>query len=354
MTNYPIHIGSEALAYLPNLLEAEKASQVVVLIDTHTRKWCYPRLKPHLPAHVCIEIMPGETHKNLETCQLIWEQMTQLQLDRKAVVINLGGGVIGDMGGFVAQTYKRGIGFIQVPTTLLSQVDASVGGKLGIDFKGYKNHIGMFADPIAVLIEPTFLATLPPAELRSGLAEVIKHHLIADRSGWESLRQTRPLASPTSTDWGALIAHSVGVKAQIVQQDVTEQGIRKALNFGHTLGHAIEGHRLAEGNPMLHGDAVAIGMIMESWLSWQKGFLSAEAFTEIQTYLSEIYPTPPVPAESFSAIYQRTLNDKKNVGGVINCTLLNEVGQVRVNEPISQSEVLESLEAYNRLVLTQA
>ena len=343
---YPIQIGHESLSQLSAWLETQNFSRLVVLSDDNTHQHCYPRLTGHLPKHDLILIHPGEKYKNLDTCIDLWAQMTDLALDRKALLINLGGGVIGDMGGFVASTYKRGMAFVQIPTTLLSQVDASVGSKLGIDFQGYKNHVGLYQDPLGVYIDPAFLTTLPKAELKSGFAEVIKHHLIADRAAWDQLRlQTEVEALPLED----LIRHSIEIKARIVQADQQEQGLRKALNFGHTIGHALETARLHGPSPLLHGEAIVVGMIAESYLSHQRGLLSLEELRQIEAYFSAIYPEVSIPSQEDEEIYRLSLNDKKNLGGKIMCTLLDGIGQAAVNQEIKQEDIYAALDYYRNL-----
>ncbi|MEM8969941.1 MAG: 3-dehydroquinate synthase family protein, partial [Bacteroidota bacterium] len=226
---------------LADLLSKSSFSQVAVLVDENTRQHCLPLIQEVLPPeYTLVEIKSGELNKNLDTCAHIWAQLTEQHFDRKALLINLGGGVIGDMGGFCAATYKRGISFVNIPATLLAQVDASVGGKLGIDFRGFKNHIGLFQEPQQVLIDAAFLRTLPEQELRSGFAEVIKHALIHDSVYWNKLRG----ASLAQQPWTEHIRHSVQVKSWVVDQDFREGGLRKILNFGHTVGHAVESHFL--------------------------------------------------------------------------------------------------------------
>ncbi|MEL6731128.1 MAG: 3-dehydroquinate synthase [Bacteroidota bacterium] len=344
MRNYPIHIGSSALESLSVFLEESAYTQILVLADTLTHKHCYPHLQAHIPPHQVQLIEPGEIHKNLATCTLLWQAMTDLRLDRRSLVINLGGGVIGDMGGFVASTYKRGIDFVQVPTTLLAQVDASVGGKLGIDFEGYKNHIGLFCEPQGVFIYPAFLQTLPEAELHSGFAEVIKHHLIADAAGWEQLQHLTQLEAG---DMEGLIRHSIQVKEDIVAQDPQEKGLRKALNFGHTIGHAIEGDLLQQGTPILHGEAIAIGMVAESWISSTRGLLSPNRLQTITQYLHSLYPPLTIDLSREEILFDRARNDKKNIGAEVNCTLLDGVGKVKVNQAITQEEMTASLQFWN-------
>jgi len=340
MNSYPIFIGKEALGKLKDLLLTRDYTKILVLCDQHTRRHCYPRLKDQLPAHEVSEIAPGEAYKNLDTCIYLWQAMTMQKMDRHSLVVNLGGGVMGDMGGFVAATYKRGIDFIQVPTTLLSMVDASVGGKLGVDFQGFKNHIGLFQEPQAVVIDPEFLGSLPEEELRSGFAEVIKHHLIADREAWMVLREVDKIRSMDLTE---LIRHSVQIKQGIVEADPLEKGLRKALNFGHTVGHAIEGHQLEKGAPLLHGEAVALGMIAESWICHQRGLLSEGELGEVQGLIRRLYPPYRMEEDDFEALYARAQNDKKNRGGKVICTLLEGIGQARVNEAISREEFMNSL-----------
>ncbi|MEM6763627.1 MAG: 3-dehydroquinate synthase [Bacteroidota bacterium] len=341
MPSYPIDIGESSLLALQEAIY--DASKLMVLADDHTYDACYPLLQPYLPSHHICVITPGESFKVLETCQLIWDALTREQFDRKGILINLGGGVIGDMGGFVAGTYKRGIRFVQLPTTLLAQVDASVGSKLGIDFKGFKNHIGLFLDPVGVYIYPPFLTTLPERQFLSGFAEVIKHHLIADGEAWNTLKAV----SPKSVEISGIIAHSVGVKSRIVHEDPFEHGIRKALNFGHTIGHAIESYFLEHGPLVLHGEAVAAGMIVESFISMKKGLLTEAALYEISRYISSYYTLPTVGEDIFENVFSRMKNDKKNLDGKIMCTLLDGVGKVQVNSPITLEDTQEALRFYN-------
>ena len=343
MISYPIEIGETALRQLQSLLQSSTYSQLLVLVDEHTHALCYPILAPLLPPHTVFSIPSGEQHKQLDTCTRIWERMTELSMDRNGLVLNLGGGVIGDMGGFVARTYKRGIDFVQIPTTLLSQVDASVGSKLGIDFKGFKNHIGLFHDPVGVYIYPPFLNTLSDRELASGFAEVVKHHLIADGEAWKHLQSTTNIRS---LDLPALIKHSIQIKSRIVESDPFEKGARKSLNFGHTIGHAIESHLLESSNPLLHGEAIAIGMICESKISQESGLLSEQELSAITQLFLRLYPRIQAEQAPTDAIYARTINDKKNESGQVLCTLLNGIGQFVVNQAISQSQIAHAMEYY--------
>jgi 3-dehydroquinate synthase len=319
--------------------------QVAVLVDKNTLTQCYPRIEKLLPPHKLICIEAGEQYKNLNTCEYIWQQLTDFQFDRKAILINLGGGVIGDMGGFCAATYKRGIDFIQIPTTLLAQVDASVGGKLGIDFQGYKNHIGVFALPQKVLIDVNFLQTLSMRELKSGFAEVLKHCLIADKTAWDNIYNLNlQTFDYHSFDWATIVKHSVAIKEHITATDPTEKGIRKTLNFGHTIGHAIESFYLNTPKPLLHGEAIALGMIAESYLSWQRNLLPENEFLAIKNFLLQLYGTIHIAENDFIAIAQHTQQDKKNENNQILACLLNGIGNCLYNEVITQQEVIRALE----------
>ncbi len=334
------HIGETLSAFMKN----GKYSKIIILVDENTRKYCLPHIKEATGKATVIEIKSGEEAKNLDTCTQIWATMTEQQLDRKALFINLGGGVIGDMGGFCAATYKRGIDFIQIPTTLLSQVDASVGGKLGIDFMGLKNHIGVFEKPLAVLISTKFLSSLPAAEIRSGYAEIIKHCLIADVEKWKDIS-----ATPYSDlDWDDLARHSVKIKSQVTDEDPLEKGLRKILNFGHTIGHAVESHFLPQsGKKLLHGEAIAIGMIAEAYLAKERSFISESDLNQIASYLVKIYGAVFISAADIEAILPLTLQDKKNEHNTILCTLLEQVGKANYNQEITLDEIRLGLQYYS-------
>jgi 3-dehydroquinate synthase len=328
-----------------------KYSTVCVLVDENTKKNCLPLLDDVFSTAHIIEIKSGEEEKTLHTCSIIWARMTELSLDRKALLVNLGGGVIGDMGGFCASTYKRGIDFIQIPTTLLSQVDASVGGKLGIDFTHngdtFKNHIGVFNVPVAVIIDPTFLQTLDAKELRSGFAEIIKHCLIADKNKWNEIKTNTDLSK---FDWMTLAKHSVGIKEKITIEDPLEKGLRKILNFGHTVGHAIESHFLfIPHKRLLHGEAIAAGMICESWLSVQKGFITEEEHKEIEQYILSVYGHTHILFTEIDLIVPLTIQDKKNEGGAIQFSLLEKVGKANFNITLTKEEITASLHYYANL-----
>ncbi|QIP12325.1 3-dehydroquinate synthase [Spirosoma aureum] len=328
---------------LPAFLESYDFSAVAIIADNHTFRFCYPDLKAFLPKHTLVRIKAGEEQKHIATCEMIWDALTRANFDRHALVLNLGGGVIGDMGGFCAATYKRGIAFAQLPTTLLSQVDASVGGKLGIDFRGFKNHIGVFKQPDTVLIDPAFLATLPERELRSGFAEVIKHCLIADAAMWDEIRR-RDL---DEQDWAALVAHSVAVKQRVVEQDPTEKGLRKILNFGHTLGHAVETYYLTQPRKrLLHGEAIAVGMVAEAYIAFHKKMIDENLLTQIEEYMFAVYGNVRLTDADTEPILALTLQDKKNRGNQVRMALLDGPGSCTFDVPVTAGEMRRGLEFY--------
>jgi len=329
---------------LTGYLKGKQYSKICILTDENTEKHCFPLISNAIPKANLIRIQSGEENKTLATCEKIWQQMTDLNLDRKALMINLGGGVIGDMGGFCAATYKRGIDFIQIPTTLLSQVDASVGGKLGIDFHGLKNHIGVFKEPQAVFIDTVFLKTLPLSELRSGYAEIIKHCLIADEKKWREINKK----SLDQQNWNDLVVHSITIKSKVTEEDPFEKGLRKILNFGHTIGHAIESHFLhISGKRLLHGEAIAIGMIAESYLAWKKEFINDIELEEIKNYILKVYERVEIFEFDIEKILPLTLQDKKNEKETIQASLLEKIGKANFNIPITVKEIKEAINFYN-------
>jgi 3-dehydroquinate synthase len=346
LADYAIYIGDD-FSPLNQLIEEKKYANVVIIVDENTAEYCLPVLDHSLKSNYkTIQISAGEQHKNIETCQLIWKKMMQLNLSRRALCINLGGGVIGDMGGFCASTFKRGMDFVQIPTTLLSQVDASIGGKLGVDFMQVKNSIGVFNNPKAVFVNPAFLTTLPKAELRSGFAEIIKHSLIADAEEWQRIRQMDDLEK---VEWSSLIEPSLQIKKQVVETDPFEHGLRKALNFGHTVGHALEGYALETDQPLLHGEAIAIGMVCEAYLSHTNGQLSEEDLMDIVGFIKATYAYWPIPLESFTDFMNLMRNDKKNQGRDINFSFIPQAGTVEVNQTADEEQIKQSFYFYNEM-----
>ena len=334
---------SEQLEFFQWLKE-KKYSSIFVLVDENTNKFCYPLIENSIPKHIVLQIRSGEKEKNIETCKFLWEELTSQKAERKSLLLNLGGGVIGDMGGFVAGTYKRGIDFINIPTTLLSQVDASIGGKLGIDFNGIKNLIGLFEDPKMVLISSEFLSTLPKEQLRSGFAEILKHGLIKDKSYWEEIKKT-DLNSISQLN--ILVARSVNIKKQVVESDPFEAGVRKILNFGHTIGHAMETWSLHNDKiPLLHGEAIAIGMVCEAWLSNKLTGLSKTDLEDISNIIFRFYPKYNLENVPTDTLLQHMLLDKKNNNEKINFSLLQTIGDCTYDIQATEDLILDSIKYY--------
>ncbi|MBC5863093.1 3-dehydroquinate synthase [Flavobacterium turcicum] len=346
--NYPIHFNEEAYLALNTHLQNNSYSSIFIIVDTNTNEFCLPNFLPLLETDVAIEIIEfeaGEENKNIETCVQIWNVLTELGADRKSLVINLGGGVVTDLGGFVASTFKRGIDFIHIPTTLLSMVDASVGGKNGVDLGNLKNQIGVINVPLMVLIDTQYLETVPQTEMRSGLAEMLKHGLIYDKTYWN---QFLDLAAIDYADFDALIYRSVEIKNEIVTQDPTEKNIRKALNFGHTLGHAIESYFLetSEKTTLLHGEAIAVGMILESFIAMEKGLLNQADYIEIKSCIQSIYETIVFDEKDIDPILALLIHDKKNEYGTIQFALIEGIGAIKINQAVENELILEAFEDY--------
>ncbi|WP_200974227.1 3-dehydroquinate synthase [Echinicola sp. 20G] len=338
-----IIFSSQIATDLERYLKSKSFSKLGLIADSNTYQACYPLVQETLPPHEHFQFEAGEINKNLDTCKDIWQWMTDCGFDRKSLIINLGGGVTGDMGGFCASTYKRGVKFINIPTSLLSQVDASVGGKLGIDFNGFKNHIGVFNEPETVIISDAFLKTLPLPELRSGYAEVIKHGLIKNENYFRSLK----LHHWETQVWKDIIEKSVYIKKDVVSKDPKEEGLRKILNFGHTVGHAVESFYLDTERHLLHGEAIAIGMIAEAYLSHQHIRLPKDELDTITETLLGIFGKVEIPTEDLDAIAQLCFQDKKNDGKTINCSLLKKIGECDYNIAVSLDDIIESLNFYN-------
>ena len=330
---------------LRDFLERHDYSKIVVIVDENTRQHCYNLIAPALSDPLIINVPSGEEHKTIATSVQIWEKLTSYRVDRHGCVIVLGGGVLGDMGGFCAATYKRGIDFVLVPTTLLAQTDASIGGKLGVDFDHYKNHIGVFRQPALTLLYGGFLKTLPLSELRSGFAEIIKHTLISDREMWKKVSSADLADQP----WDELVAHSVAFKARVTTEDPTEKGLRKILNAGHTIGHALETHLLLTGKKIAHGEAVAVGLITEAHIAFNRGLLTGDDLNEISRYILRIYPRVPIDTAEEDDVCRLMMQDKKNKGNKVLCVLLNGIGHAQWDYEISTDEVRSALAYYRSL-----
>ncbi|OIV40801.1 3-dehydroquinate synthase [Flavobacterium johnsoniae] len=346
--NYLVHFNENAYEALNKHLKENKYSNLFIIVDTETNEHCLPKLLPVLETDLNIEIIEfeaGEANKNIETCIQIWHVLTELGADRKSLVINLGGGVVTDLGGFVASTFKRGVDFINIPTTLLSMVDASVGGKTGVDLGNLKNQIGVINVPQMVLIDTQYLETLPQSEMRSGLAEMLKHGLIYDAAYWKEFLDLQAI------DYNALdqlIYRSVEIKNEIVIQDPTEKNIRKALNFGHTLGHAIESYFLEseEKTTLLHGEAIAVGMILESYISLHKNLITPTEYSEIKTAIQAIYDQIEFEEKDIDPILELLVHDKKNEYGLIQFALIEGIGKIKINQSVENKLILEAFQDY--------
>ena len=347
-TNCSIYFGTTGYETLSSILLPSKYSKLFILVDENTSQHCLPHFLSNLATEIEIEIIEleaGEIHKNIATCTEVWGALSELGADRKSILLNLGGGVISDLGGFVACTFKRGIDFINIPTTLLAMVDASVGGKNGIDLDNLKNQIGIIREPKAVVIDTHFLETLPQNEMRSGLAEMLKHGLIHDASYWNKFKNLKDL---NTNHLEVLIHQSIQIKNEIVSKDLREENIRKSLNFGHTLGHAIESYFLEENSQitLLHGEAIAVGMILESFLSKEKGLLSNNEYQEIKYIINDVFERVSFSNEAIQKIIELLDYDKKNEFGTIQFVLLEGIGKSIINQTIDNSLIYKAFDDY--------
>ncbi len=341
-----VYFGEAASAALDSYLKARDFSKVFVLTDTNTARHCLPvfeRQHPGAKGAIHLNIPAGEHHKNLHTCKDLWEQLSELGADRKSLLINLGGGVVTDLGGFVASTYQRGIAFVNIPTTLLSMVDASVGGKTGVDLGSLKNQVGVIRSPDLVLIRPEYLATLEERQVRSGFAEMLKHGLIMDREYWEELKGINDLQNLKG-----YIHRSVQLKNEVVTEDPEENGYRKILNFGHTLGHALESFYLdnPREEPLLHGEAIAIGMVLEAFLSIETCGLSVADCNQIKSVFLKFFPRTALRREDREPILKLLRFDKKNARGKVLFTLLETIGKARINQEVSADQLNAAFDYY--------
>lgn len=343
-----IVFGKEGYQKLSGWIRQQSPSKIFVLVDALTHDLCLPIFLSHLETETEIEIIEievGEAHKNIETCTGVWAALSELGGDRKSLVINLGGGVVTDLGGFVACTFKRGVSFVQVPTTLLAMVDAAIGGKNGVDLGFLKNQIGLIQQPNMILIDPDFLETLPDNQLKSGFAEMLKHGLIRDEKYWTQLSSLKKIDSQSVKKF---IKESVIIKTTVVDEDPTEQGLRKILNFGHTLGHAIETYFLThdEKQTLLHGEAIAIGMLLEAKLSEYLTGLSNSDFEKISSVLQSIYAPVYFDNEALVSILSLMKHDKKNSHGNIQFVLLEKIGRAVTDVKIDNSLIIK---AFNKI-----
>ncbi len=345
-STYDVHFNADAYAALNNHLATSNYSKVFILVDENTHENCLPQFMAEIAgdyAFEIIEIESGEVNKNIQTCTQVWEVLSELDADRKSIMINVGGGVLTDLGGFVASTFKRGINFINVPTTLLAMVDASVGGKTGVDLGALKNQVGVINQPEMVMIIPDFLKTLEDRQLNSGFAEMLKHGLIQDAAYWKDLK-----AVTNYTEAESFIYTSVLIKNKVVLQDPTEQNIRKILNYGHTLGHAVESYFLEskDHDLLLHGEAIAVGMILEGYLSYKLTGLSKDTLEDIKTTFLNRYKKVDFSSNDIDNILSLLKFDKKNSHGNINFVLLNSIGEPAIDVKVPNDLFLDAFAYY--------
>ena len=346
--HYQVYFNDEGFDFLNRFVAEQRPSKIFLLADKHTNECCTPIvlsvLATDIPLEI-IEIEAGEPHKHIDTCTQVWYALSELGADRKSLLINIGGGVVTDLGGFVASTYMRGIPFINIPTSLLAMVDASVGGKTGVDLGALKNLVGVINNPKGVLIYPDFLATLPTEELRSGMAEMFKHGLITDESYWHKMCN---LSELTEAHLGSLIYESVVIKNEVVTQDPIEKGLRKTLNYGHTLGHAIESYCLQNPNRerLLHGEAIAIGMVLATYLSVKELGFPMDKCDQVKAVLGEYFKKQDFSYEEITDICQLMRFDKKNVGGNVHFVLLEAIGKPKIDCIVPYEEIYKAFEYY--------
>lgn len=341
-----IYFEDEAYYQLRLHLKDKKYSKVFILVDENTKKHCLPEFRANMGGKFefeAIEIVSGETNKNIDSCTKVWNALSDLDGDRRSLLINLGGGVITDLGGFVASTFKRGINFINIPTTLLSMVDASIGGKTGVDLGVLKNQIGVFNYPEMVLIVPDYLSTLEERQLNSGFAEMMKHGLIASGSYWTSLKKV-----DTYENLNQYIYDSLIIKKEIVEQDPKEKNLRKILNFGHTFGHAIESYSLEDNElpPLLHGEAIAIGMVLEAYLSNRIVGLGMHQLEDIKAEFDRRFKKVEFTDKDVAHIEDLLKFDKKNTRGSINFVVLIRIGDAIIDNKIPKELFAEAFSYY--------
>ena len=346
--DYAIHFNSTCYNKLNTYINKSNFSKIFVLVDTNTHKHCLSPFLAKLNTSQNIEIIEieaGEINKTIDTCVGVWNALSDLDGDRKSLLINLGGGVVTDLGGFVASCYKRGINFINVPTSLLAMVDASIGGKTGVDLGTVKNQIGVINYGDMVLVDTKFLETLPQNEMRSGLAEMLKHGLIQDEAYWHKMSD---LSKFTLEDLDKLIYESIIIKKNVVTEDPNENGLRKTLNYGHTLGHAIESYCLSNDKKetLLHGEAIAIGMVLATYISHKKCGFPYEKLENIKASIRKIYGLVELTKDDYLAIIELLKFDKKNTHGNINFVLLEDIGKSKIDCKVENALIMEAFDYY--------
>tara|TARA_R110002096_G_scaffold101565_7_gene224669 strand:+ start:1572 stop:2639 length:1068 start_codon:yes stop_codon:yes gene_type:complete len=347
--NCTIHFNEVCYDALNKHLKEKNFSKIFILVDENTHTYCLPFFIEKVETDVVIEIIEiesGEINKTIDTCVGVWNTLSDLDADRKSLLINIGGGVITDLGGFVACTFKRGIAYINVPTSLLAMVDASVGGKTGVDLGHLKNQIGVISNPDLVLIDTKYLDTLPQNQMRSGLAEMLKHGLITGESYWNKFTD---LSKLSLDDLDELIYESVIIKKNVVEEDPYENGRRKTLNFGHTLGHAIESYFLS--NPkkttLLHGEAIAVGMVLACYISTELTGFPKEKTLEIKALFTNYYGKVSIDESEYATIIELLKYDKKNNHGNINFVLLESIGNTKMDCLVDDKFIIDAFKFYD-------
>jgi 3-dehydroquinate synthase len=345
-TSYTISIGDKSFDSLNAFLFKGNYSGYFILCDENTFTHCLPNLLFNCPAlndAEIIELESGEEHKTLDTCLQVWGALTDMAADKKSLIINLGGGVITDLGGFVASTFKRGIDFVNIPTTLLSMVDASVGGKTGVDFEGIKNHIGTTHEPKGVYVNLTFLETLSERHIKNGYAEIIKIALVADVAFWKVLKKKN---APKEFYDEAIVTKAIELKNTIVKKDLHEKGLRKSLNFGHSIGHALESALIKQNKDILHGEAIAAGMLMECAIAHKLKRLTKKELTDIANYIQSIYSPIKMTKETTALLLEYILHDKKNEGESLCFALPKSIGAYELSCEITLDKVSGAIGNY--------
>ena len=347
-TMQKVIISNDVKRELSDILAKYDYDKLALICDTNSRDCCYHNfigtLKEFEGAGVAA-IDAGDENKNLQSLSSVWEKLGSYGMTRNSLIVNLGGGMVTDLGGFAASTFKRGVRFINIPTTLLSMVDASVGGKTGINFNGLKNEIGVFSDADYVILDTVFLNTLDSDNICSGYAEMLKHGLISDERTWAEL-VTFDLENPDLSQLQRMVADSIKVKERIVETDPHEHGIRKALNLGHTMGHAFESFAMRRGTPILHGYAVAYGLISELYMSARKTAFPTDRMHQTVRFIRENYGTLNITCDDYPTLIELMHHDKKNTSGIINFTLLGNVGDIRINQTANEEEIKEALDFF--------
>jgi len=342
-----VNFTNNAAVELQSYLSSHKHDKIFVLVDTVTAEKCLPLLVSAFAGapFTSVTIEAGDINKNIRQVCTVWDMLSQRGASRHSLLINVGGGMVTDLGGFAGATFKRGLHTLNIPTTLMASVDAAVGGKTGVNYNGLKNEIGSFYTPDGVIIDCTFLHTLDRDNLLSGYAEMIKHGLISDRKTFYDTIAF-DIEQLDMEKLASLVCASVAIKERIVKEDVTETGIRKALNFGHTVGHAFESLSIARNSAVLHGHAVAFGMICELYLSHKVCRMPVEILRQVTNFVKTQYPPFVFTCDDYETIYELMTHDKKNEAGQIRFTLLGDVGNVLINQEVSRSLVLESFDFY--------